>query len=148
FVLDHTLAFWTPLDDRLVSSNPAHSYSDGQMGTLDFNGRWSVVKLNIPKENNACRLGMITLDSRRVALFGCDAVSVFSTSGERLFKHQDLRMVFVSAAAAGAYLAAQCNHYRMETSGPSGGILAGTRADRVEVHDVENRTRRMSVSVH
>ncbi|HMF89625.1 MAG TPA: hypothetical protein VKL40_03205 [Candidatus Angelobacter sp.] len=147
FALDHTLAFWAPMDDRFISSNPAHSYSDGQMGTLDFSGNWSPLKTEVPKENTACRLGMIAINQQRVALYGCDAVSVFSTSGERLFRHQDLRMVFVSALAAGAHLAAQCNHYRMEAFGVSGGILAGTRADRVEVYDLDSQKRRMSVPI-
>src|SRR5262249_31708678 len=148
FMLEHTLAFWAPQDDRLISSNPAHSYSDGQMGVLDFNGYWSLVQAGVPKENNACRLGMIAIDEQRVALYGCDAVTVFALGGERLFTHRDLRLMFVSALASGAYLAMQCDHYRMETSGPSGGLLAGTRPDRIEVYDVDSGTRRLTVPLH
>jgi hypothetical protein len=147
FALEHTLAFWAPQDDGLMSSNPAHSYSDGQMGALDFSGHWSPVKAEVPKESNACRLGMIALDMQRVALYGCDAVTVFSLGGERLFTHHDLRLAFVSALAAGAYLAVQCDHYRMETSGPSGGLLTGTRADRIEVYDLDSGARRMAVPI-
>jgi hypothetical protein len=147
FTLEHTLAFWAPLDDRFISSNPAHSYSDGQAGTLDFSGNWSPVKMEVPKESNACRLGMIAIDQQRVALYGCDAVIVLSTSGERLFAHHDARLMFVSAFAAGPSLAVQCDHYRMEASGPSGGLLAGTRAERIEVYDLDSRARRMSVAI-
>jgi len=147
FVLEHTLAFWAPQDDHLISSNPAHSYSDGQMGVLDFNGNWSAVKAEVPKQSNACRLGMIAIDSQRVALYGCDSVTVFSAGGERLFTHHDLRLAFAAVRAAGAYLAVQCDHYRMEASSPSGGLLAGTRADRIEVYDLENAARRMAVPI-
>jgi hypothetical protein len=148
FVLEHTLAFWAPQDDHLISSNPTHSYSDGQMGVLDFNGRWSPAKPAVPKESNACRLGMTTIDPQRVALYGCDTVTVYTAAGERLFTHHDLRLMFASAFASGAYLAVQCDHYRMETSGPSGGLLAGTRPDRIEVYDLESGARRLTVPLH
>ncbi len=35
FSLDHTLAFWAAVDDFLISSDPAHSYSRGELGILD-----------------------------------------------------------------------------------------------------------------
>jgi hypothetical protein len=90
---------------------------------------------------------MNPIDAQRVILFGCDAVSVLSSGGERLFTHRDQRLMFLSALAAGPYLAMQGDHYRMETSGPSGGLLAGTRADRVEVYDLDSRLRRMAVPI-
>src|SRR5262249_24197639 len=43
FTLAHTMPFWSPSDRFLVSSNPAHSYSDGQVGLLDFDGKWSPI---------------------------------------------------------------------------------------------------------
>jgi hypothetical protein len=147
FSLEHTLAFWAPLDDRMIASNPAHSYSDGQVGTLDFSGNWSPMKTEVPKESNACRLGMNAIDQQRVVLFGCDTVTVLSSGGERLFTHSDVRLVFASALAAGPYLAIQCDHYRLETSSPNGGWLAGTHADRIEVYELESRARRMSVPI-
>src|SRR5262245_61569462 len=41
FSLAHTLAFWTPGEDFLFSSNPEHSYSDGKLGILHFSGDFS-----------------------------------------------------------------------------------------------------------
>jgi hypothetical protein len=154
FTLQHTLAFWAPLDDQLITSNPAHSYSDGQMGALDFNGNWSPMKTEVPKESNACRLGMSATkedgqreDAQRVVLYGCDTVTVFSSTGERMFTHHDLRLMYASAFAAGPFLAVQCDIYRMETTGPAGGWLVGSRADRVEVYDLNSRARRISVPI-
>jgi hypothetical protein len=154
FALQHALAFWATLDDQLITSNPAHSYSDGQMGALDFDGNWSPMKSDVPKESNACRLGMSATkedgqreDAQRVVLFGCDTVTVFSSAGERLFTHRDLRLMFVSAFAAGSYLALRCDKYRMEASSPEGGWLAGTRADRIEVYDLKSRARRLVVPI-
>jgi hypothetical protein len=148
FTLSHTLAFWALSDNLLITSNPAHSYGDGQVGTLDFNGNWSPMRTDVPVQSNACRLGLNAVDQQRVVLFGCDAFTVFSSDGRRLFSHNDLRLVFVSALGMGQYLAVQCDRYRLEVSGPSGGSLMGTQPDRIEVYDLEGRTRRMSVPIH
>src|SRR5262249_41742395 len=73
---EHTLSFWAPADGVLISSNPAHSYADGQVGMMDFNGKWSPMRSDMPFETNACHLGMNAIDKQRVVLFGCDSFTV------------------------------------------------------------------------
>src|SRR5262249_35114147 len=147
FTLEHTLAFWAPSDELLISSNPAHSYADGQVGALDFDGNWSAMKTDVPMQSNACRLGMNAVDQERVVLYGCDAFIVLSTGGKHLFTHNDSRLVFVTALATGRYLAVRCDRYRLEATAPSSRGSIGTRADRIEVYDLESRKRRMSIPI-
>src|SRR5215472_2411875 len=58
FTLAHTLAFWTPGENFLFSSNPEHSYSDGKLGILQFtgdlSGSWSAIRSDLPKEQHFC----------------------------------------------------------------------------------------------
>lgn len=148
FTLSHTLPFWTPGDDLLLSSNPAHSYSDGQVGTLDFNGNWSPIRTDASRASNPCRYSLRAIDQQRVILYGCETFTVFSTDGKRLFSRSDGRLVFRSVAGSGSYLAAACDHYRLGsgTSGSDSGL--STRADRIEVYDLDRHTRLISVPVH
>lgn len=148
FTLSHTLPFWAPADDVLISSNPAHSYSDGQVGTLDFNGAWSPMKADFPLDQHACRYSMTTAGRQRVVLLGCETFTVMSTSGARVYSRRDGRYVFTSALAAGPFLAVQCDRYRLDRSTPSGGMSMGTSADRIEVFDLDARRQRLSVQIH
>ncbi len=60
----------------------------------------------------------------------------------------DSRFIFRSAAGSGSYLAVGCDHYRVG-QGLAGGVSAlSTRADRVEVYDMESHRRLMSVPIH
>jgi len=144
---EHALSFWAPAEGMLISSNPAHSYADGQVGTMDFEGKWSPMRSDVPSESNACHLGMIAVDRDRAVLFGCDSFTVLSTDGKRLFAHNDARLVYVSAVAMGQYLAVQCDRYRLDKSSVDGGSSVSTRADRIEVYDLESGKRRMSVPI-
>jgi hypothetical protein len=148
FTLAHTLPFWAPAEEFLFSSNPEHSYSDGQMGRLDFNGSWSALRSDLPKEQHFCRPAMTAIDERRVAFFGCEAFSVFSSRGEALFSRTEAGCVFVSASAAGRHLALQCDRYRVEQMTPKTLIVSATHPDRIEVYDLDSRTHRLSVPVH
>jgi hypothetical protein len=148
FTLSHTLPFWAPADEALISSNPAHSYTDGQVGTLDFNGEWSPMTANFPLDHTFCHYNMTTAGGQRLVLLGCETFTVMSMAGERLYSRRDARYIFVSALAAGPYLAVQCDRYRMEQIGPSGGSSLGTKVDRIEVFDLDTRQRRLSVPIH
>ena len=147
FTLAHTLPFWALGEEFLLSSNPEHSYSDGRMGRLDFNGSWSALRSDLPKEQHFCRPAMSAIDERRVAFFGCEAFSVFSSRGEALFSRTRSGCVFVSAVAAGRYLALQCDRYQVEQMTAKSLIVSATHPDRIEVYDLESRDRRFSVSV-
>jgi hypothetical protein len=170
FTLTHTLAFWTLSEGVLFSSNPGHSYSDGQIGTLDFTGAWSAVRSDLPKEQHFCRsaitaiegqkiedqriggqriggetIGGQTIDDRRVAFFGCDTFTIFSPEGQALFSRTDSGCVFVTASAAGRYLALQCDRYAVEQLTASSVIVSATHADRIEVYDLATHTHALSV---
>src|SRR5262249_36714118 len=147
FTLSHTLPFWAPADDVLISSNPAHSYTDGQVGTLAFDGEWSPMTANFPLDQTICRYSMTTASQERVVLLGCETFTVMSMAGDRLYSRRDARYVFTSAMAAGSYLAVQCDRYRMDQIGPSGGTSMGTKADRVEVFDLDAQRRRLSIPI-
>lgn len=148
FTLSHTLPFWAPADDLLLSSNPAHSYSDGQVGTLDFNGNWAPIRAAFELEKRACRYSLSAIDQQRVVLYGCERFAVFSTAGKRLFSRSDGRFVFRSVAASGSYLAAGCDHFRMGRETPNSGSAFGTRADHIEVYDLDKHAKLISVPVH
>ncbi|HEY6306724.1 MAG TPA: hypothetical protein VI488_09755 [Candidatus Angelobacter sp.] len=148
FTLSHTLPFWAPADKVLLSSNPAHSYSDGQLGTLDFNGHWSPIRAEFDLAKSSCPYSLSAIDGQRVVLYGCEAFTVLSTSGKRLFSRSDGRYVFRSVAASGSYLAAACDHYRVGSDIPHSGWDLSTRADHIEVYDLDRRSRLFSVPVH
>lgn len=148
FVLSHTLPFWALADDVLVSSNPAHSYSDGQVGTLDFDGNWSPIRADSKLAKSPCPYSVSAIDQERFVLYGCDAFAVLSAAGKSLFAHNDGRFVFRSVAASGAYMAVACDHYRLGRETFDSNAVLGTRADRIEVYDLDKHARLLSLSVH
>jgi hypothetical protein len=139
----------------LFSSNPGHSYSDGQLGTLDFTGAWSAIRSDLPKEQHFCRsaitaiegqsIGGQSIEDRRVAFFGCDTFTLFSMEGQALFSRTDSGCVFVTAAAAGRYLALQCDRYAVEQLTARSAIVSATHADRIEVYDLNTHTHALSI---
>jgi hypothetical protein len=143
FSLAHALAFWAPGEGVLFSSNPAHSYSDGQVGTLGFDGRWTPIRAGMQEENNFCHHGVDAIDSQRLVLFGCEEFAVFSAEGRRIFSVKDSHSVFKSAIAAGGYLAVLCDRYRAD--GTPGG---NWRPDRIEVFNLDSHSKILSVPVH
>jgi hypothetical protein len=148
FVLSHTLPFWSLTDDALLSSNPAHSYSDGQVGTLDFEGNWSPIRADSKLTKSPCPYSVSAIDLERFVLYGCDAFAVLSTTGRSLFAHNDGRFVFRAVAAGGAFMAVACDHYRLGRETLDSNAVLGTRADRIEVYDLDKRARLLSVPVH
>lgn len=148
FALSHSLPFWSAADEMLLSSNPAHSYSDGQVGTLDFDGNWSPMRAEFELAKSPCRYSLAAMDQQRFVLYGCETFTVLSTRGKHLFSHTDVRLVFRSVAGRGSYLAAACDHYRQGSGIPRGGSFLTTRAERIEVYDLDRRARLMSVPVH
>jgi hypothetical protein len=148
FTLDHTLPFWAPADNLLVSSNPAHSYSDGQVGTLDFNGAWAPLQADFQMPRSACPYSVNVIDQRRIVVFGCETLTVISAGGKRVLSVNDSRFVFRSVAGSGSYLAVGCDHYRVGQGAPGGSSALNTRADRVAVYDMESHRRLLSVPIH
>ena len=148
FALSHILPFWTLADDVLFSSNPAHSYSDGQVGTLDFDGHWSPIRADSPLTASSCPYSLSAIDQQRFVLYGCEAFAVLSTAGKRLFSHNDGRYEFRSVAASGPYLAAACDHYRLGRNTLDSSSVLTTRADRIEVYDLDKHARLLSIPVH
>jgi hypothetical protein len=148
FTLDHTLPFWAPADNLLVSSNPAHSYSDGQVGILDFKGSWSPIQADFQMAGSSCPYSVNAIDQQRIVVFGCETLTVLSTAGKRVLSVNDSRFVFRSVAASGSYLAVACDHYRLGQGAWAGSSSLPTRADRVEVYDMDSHRRLMSVPIH
>lgn len=143
FSLAHALAFWAPADDVLFSSNPAHSYSDGQVGTLGFDGKWTPIHADFSEESNFCRHGVSAIDEQRLVVFGCEECTVFSRAeGKRVFSVKDPHSVFKSVAAAGRYLAVRRDRYRSDAT-PGG----NWRPDRIDVFDLKSHDHLLSVPV-
>jgi len=147
FRLEHTLAFWAPAGDALFSSNPTHSYGDGQVGRLDFSGAWSPVNREFTKDSNSCRRGLAAIDQERLIAFGCGDFTVLATSGKALFSVKDLESEFKSAAAGGEALVVRRDRFFVERGGAGGGVLM-TRPYSLEVYDLEKYKHRMSIPVH
>jgi hypothetical protein len=147
FSLEHTLSFWAPAGDVLFSSNPAHSYGDGQVGRLDLNGAWAAVNRELPKDSNSCRRGLAAIDQERLIAFGCGDFTLLATSGKALFSVKDLESEFKSAAAGGSQLVVRRDRFFLERGGSGGGVLI-TRPDRLDVYDLANYKHRMSIPAH
>lgn len=147
FMLAHTLAFWAPAEDFLVSSNPAHSYSDTQVGIMDFNGSWSAIHADFQMEKSSCGYSVNAIDQQRLVLYGCENFIVLSRDGKKVFTVNDPRFIFGSTAASGSYLAVSLDHYRFGQEGPHGNSAMTTRADRVAVYDVDRHSRVTQVSI-
>jgi hypothetical protein len=148
FALSHILPFWALADDVLFSSNPAHSYSDGQVGTLGFDGAWSPIQTDSTRMKSSCPYSVSAIDQQRFVLYGCEAFTVLSATGKRLFSHNDGRFDFRSVSGIGPYLAAACDHYRVGRDTLDSSSVLTTRADRIEVYDLEKHARVLSIPVH
>jgi hypothetical protein len=146
FTLSHLPVFWTPADDLVLSSDP-HAQSDRPVGMLDFDGKWSPMPAAFERPKAVCHSSVGAIDRHRIILYGCDAFSVFSTDGKRLFSRNDERFIFRSIAANGSYLAAACDHYRLGSDTPDGDAFATTRPDRIEVYDLDRHARVLSFRV-
>lgn len=153
FTLAHSLSFWAPAEDFLLSSNPEHSYSDGTLGTLDFAGRWSEIRSDLPKEQHFCRYALTPVDSERSVFFGCDWLSVFSSSGKTLYAATGPGCFFSSASTSGAsasatFVALECDHYSTERLTQRSLMVSAPRPDRIEVYDLDRHARIASIPVH
>ena len=144
FGLAHTMPFWSPSDGFLVSSNPAHSYSDQQVGLLDFEGKWSPIRADFKLRKSSCGYSANALARELIVVHGCETFTVLSIRGERVFSKNDGRFVFAAAKANGRYLALQCDHYRTGLSLPSHSSDLTTDVDRIQVYDVEQHKRVLS----
>jgi hypothetical protein len=133
FSLQHSLAFWTLLDGKFVSSDPAHSYSNGEVGTLDFEGHWKPIMTGFKIEHNGCSYRMAAVGPDAVALYGCDKLIGLTAEGQKLFSRDDGRTTFNSLIGKGDYVAVECNRYRVGRSTPEGGTYVQTVPDRIEV---------------
>jgi len=147
FSLEHTLAFWASAGDVLFTSNPAHSYGDGQVGRLELNGAWSPVNREFPKDSNSCRRGLGAIDHERLIAFGCGDFTVLVTNGKALFSVKDLESEFKSAAAGGEALVVRRDRFFLKRTGSGGGVLI-TRPYSLDVYGLENYKHRMSIPVH
>lgn len=145
FSLQHSLVFWALLDGRFVSSDPAHSYSRGAVGTLSFDGQWKPIITAFKVEHNECTYHMAAVAPDAVALFGCDKMVALSSEGQKLFSRDDARTSFNAASAKGDYLAMQCNRYRMARDNPAGSNYVQTVPDRIEVLRLPKFERTLSV---
>lgn len=146
--LAHTLSFWSPGEDFLVSSNPAHSYNDHQVGLLDFDGKWTPIHANFQLSKSPCGYAANALDHGLIVLYGCETFTALSTTGKRVLSQNDGRFIFASTEGSGHYLALECDHYRMGVSAPHHSADLSSRADRIQVYNLATRTRMLSVSVH
>jgi hypothetical protein len=144
FTVSHVPEFWMPADGLLLSSNPARTESARPVGLLDFQGKWSSMPMEVEQAKSSCRSTVRAIDDHRLVVFGCDAFTVFSTDGKRLFSRNDERFIFRSVAASGAYLAAACDHYRLASDTPDGDAYPTTRPDRIELYDLERHSRLLS----
>jgi hypothetical protein len=148
FVLAHTMPFWAPADDFLVSSNPAHSYSDQQVGVLDFEGKWSPIRTDFKLPKSDCGYAANAVDRRLIVVHGCETFTVLSVQGEHVFSRNDGRFVFAAAKANGRYLALQCDQDRpgLSLSGHASGRNADV--DQIQVYDVDRHKQVLSYHPH
>ncbi|HEX2327137.1 MAG TPA: hypothetical protein VHN74_00325 [Candidatus Angelobacter sp.] len=144
FSLGHTLAVWAPVDDFLITSDPAHSYSHGELGLLDDKGKWTALKSEVKIEAHDCPFDLIPAGHHSVALLGCGRVLVLTAEGNVLYDHSAVDCRFSSATATGDYLAAQCDRYREATTAPRGSSFTVAKPDHIELHDVNRRKRLLS----
>jgi hypothetical protein len=148
FSLAHTLVFWAPAEDFLVSSDPAHSYSDQQVGIMDFAGSWAPIRANFQMEKSSCGYSVNALDQQRLVLYGCENFIVLSAAGKKVFTVNDPRFIFGSTAASGSYLAVSCDRYPFGQESPHDNSPVTRHADKVAVYDVNRHSRLAQVSIH
>jgi hypothetical protein len=119
------------------------------VGTLGFDGNWAAIPTDSRLSKDPCPFAAVSaIDQQRFVLYGCDAFAVLSVSGKSLYRHNDNRFVFRSVDTNGSYLAAACDHYRMDREGLVSNAVLGTRADRIEVYDLDKRARLFAVPIH
>lgn len=144
FTLAHTMPFWAPSEGFLVSSNPAHSYSDQQVGRLDYEGKWSPLRAEFGLPKSSCGYKASALDHDRIVVNGCETFTVLSGNGKRVFTKKDSRFSFASTRANGNFLGLQCDRYRTGMTLPSHTSDLITDVDRIQVFDIERQKRVLS----
>jgi hypothetical protein len=144
FSLDHTLAIWVPVDDFLITSNPAHSYSRGELGVLDDKGNWAPLTSETKINPQDCPFDLQPAGHHSVALFGCGQVLVLTSEGKILYDHSASECRYTSAGGNARYVVLQCDRYRVATTAPGSSGFTVARPDHIEVHDLEKRKRVLS----
>ncbi len=139
FHLDHTLAFWAAVDNFLISSDPAHSYSRGELGILDEEGKWTPLTSEVKIDPHDCPFDLQAAGHHTVALFGCGRIIVLTSEGKVLYQHSEPECRFTSATANSEFLAVQCDRYRLATAAPGASGFTVAKPDHVEVHDIDKR---------
>ncbi|HSM86063.1 MAG TPA: hypothetical protein VLT16_07930 [Candidatus Limnocylindrales bacterium] len=147
FSLGHSLPLWEAVDGMLVTSDPAHSYSDGRLGRMDYTGRWTPLSAHFKVEKRQCPYGVSAAGPGRIAIFGCEDLTVLSVDGRKVFSRKDSLLSFASARANHDLLAIECNRYRLARFSPSGGSEFAVQPDHLELYDMARGTRLLSVPV-
>ncbi len=145
FKLAQSLPYWSLLDDALLTKDPAEVFDDAQSGLLDFGGHWKPLPPVWESTKHSCAYVMEGLTKDVVAAHGCNALVVFSISGEKeklLTQQARSGEMFTNVLGQGDFLAAQSDAYTQ-----SGSALVSTRAARIEVFDLRTKARTIAVSV-
>ena len=143
FKLSQALPYWSPLDDALLTKDPAQDFDDAQSGLLDFDGNWKLLPPVWQSTKHSCAYVMEGLANDLVAAHGCSALMVFSVSGERILTQQARSgEIFTALTGQAHFLAAQSDEYTQSAS-----VYVSARAARVEVFDLNTRARTISAGV-
>lgn len=143
FKLSQSLPYWSPLDDALLTKDPAQVFEDAQSGLLDFEGHWRPLPSVWESTKHSCAYLLEGLTKDLVAAHGCNVLVVFSVSGEKLLTQQARSGdIFTTVVGQGDFLAARSDEYTQSAS-----AFVSVRALRVEVFDLRTKTRTTAVTV-
>jgi hypothetical protein len=135
--LPYYLPTWSAQEGFLLTTPPKTPVSDGEFGTVDFEGHWSALRPSWEHAEFGCGYKMDPLDHDLMVARGCAGLLVFSRSGHKLLElppHSWER--FVSVAGADQYLAVQTDEFVEPVDKPPSWQPSG-----IQVYDLKSRER-------
>jgi hypothetical protein len=149
FSLPWVLAAWFAADHSLLSSSPTAWAPAATFGLLDFDGHWSPLMPDWDSAEHPCAYQAVALQHKMFAAFGCGNLSVFPSTGEKLFLLKTGSKEFVgSVVGGGDYMAIQWERRFIRHDSAANIPIAMAQPLRVELFELRNIKPLMSVALH
>ena len=149
FTLPSFLFSWFAADHFLLSSSPTLTAPAATFGLLDYDGQWSPLMPDWASPLHPCAYQAEALDRQRFAAFGCGNLSVFLSTGEKVFSLKTGSKEFVgSVMGVGDYLAIEFERHFVSHETSANIPVARAQPLRVDVYELNSKKPLLSVGLH
>ena len=143
--LPHHIPAWAPHEQFLLITTPGKMLFDSgaAVGVMDFEGHWKRLQHPWMDKKSQCIYNFDLLEHDLMAARGCNDLTVFEPSGEKILSLTAGNMRrFTSVAGADHSLAVEISEFDVPTA-----RLPGMEPAQIDVYDLITREKTMSVKV-